>query len=228
MREKAILVTRKTRLEELVARFNTRAQARFYIEHAGGDETYRAAVATLEQELSALLKVQVVDRSFPPGFLFAGDEIVVAVGQDGLVANTAKYTLGLPLLGVNPDPGRFDGILLAFQVAEVAAAVRTVAADEHRVTPVTLARVDLNDGQHLLAFNDLFLGARSHVSARYRLELRGRSETQSSSGLLVATGAGSTGWLSSVCNMVNGVARDAGAGGDRGPRLDLRFPWGEE
>src|SRR6185369_6069625 len=94
--EKLVIVTRKTRMEDLILRFNTRAQARFYIEHAGGDfadyeaedATYRAAVATLERQLAALLKVQVVDRSFLPGFLFAGTEIVVAVGQDGLVANT--------------------------------------------------------------------------------------------------------------------------------------------
>jgi len=35
--EKVVLVTRKTRLAELVERFNTHAQAKFYIEHAGGD-----------------------------------------------------------------------------------------------------------------------------------------------------------------------------------------------
>ena len=35
---------------------------------------------------------------------------------------------------------------------------------------VTLAEVVLIDGQRLLAFNDLFIGARTHVSARYRVE----------------------------------------------------------
>ena len=34
---KIILVTRLTRLAELTARFNTVAQARFYVEHAGAD-----------------------------------------------------------------------------------------------------------------------------------------------------------------------------------------------
>ena len=37
MIEKIVLVTRKTRLEGLIERFNTRAQAKFYIEHSGGD-----------------------------------------------------------------------------------------------------------------------------------------------------------------------------------------------
>ena len=34
---KVVLVTRRTRLEELVARYHTLAQARFYIEHLGAD-----------------------------------------------------------------------------------------------------------------------------------------------------------------------------------------------
>ena len=34
---RVILVTRQTRLQELVARYNTLAQARFYLEHLGAD-----------------------------------------------------------------------------------------------------------------------------------------------------------------------------------------------
>ncbi len=37
MFKKIVLITRKRRLEELIERFNTRSQAKFYIEHAGGD-----------------------------------------------------------------------------------------------------------------------------------------------------------------------------------------------
>jgi hypothetical protein len=51
----------------------------------------------------------------------------------------------------------------------------------------------------------LFIGARSHVSARYAIQFIGRSEQHSSSGIIVSTGAGSTGWLSSLFNMANGL-----------------------
>ena len=37
MFEKVFVITRKTRLAELVERFNTVGQARFYIERAGGN-----------------------------------------------------------------------------------------------------------------------------------------------------------------------------------------------
>jgi hypothetical protein len=70
-----------------------------------------------------------------------------------------------------------------------------------------LAEAILPAGQRMLAFNDLFIGARSHVSARYRIKLQNRSEPHSSSGVIVSTGAGSTGWLSSIFNMAAGLAQ---------------------
>jgi NAD kinase len=158
------------------------------------------------------LPVQAVDRDFLPNFVFGPNDIVVTVGQDGLVANVAKYAVGLPIVAVNPDPASIDGVLLPFRPDQAKAAVRAVLAGKARYREVTLAEANLPDGQRLLAFNELFIGNRTHVSARYRLTIDGRTEPQSSSGLLVCTGAGSTGWLSSVLNMAAGVAAQFGIG----------------
>jgi hypothetical protein len=68
-----------------------------------------------------------------------------------------------------------------------------------------MAQASLNDGQALLAFNDLFIGARTHISARYKLKLQKQEEHHSSSGIIISTGVGSTGWLSSLFNMANGM-----------------------
>ncbi|MBN1207966.1 MAG: NAD+ kinase [Myxococcaceae bacterium] len=218
MYEKIVLVTRKTRLAELVERLNTRAQARFYLEHAGQDfedyaredDTYRQALDGLHGALAVGLPVQQVDRSLVPTFLFSGKEVVVAVGQDGLVANVAKYVDGQPLVGVNPDPSRFDGVLLPFGVDGARAAVRRTLEGRASVREVTLAEARLADGQRLLAFNDLFLGARTHVSARYTLRYGEAAEAQSSSGVIVSTGAGSSGWLSSVFTLARGLTASTG------------------
>ena len=218
--EKIVVVTRKTRLAELIERFNTRAQAKFYIEHAGGDfgeyeredAVYKQALTAVQRSLELGLKLQLIDRELSLTFLFAPTDLVVTLGQDGLVANTAKYIGGQPLVAINPDPERFDGVLLPFAVAQARAAVTAVLRGACRLRPVTLAEVRLDDGQRLCGFNDLFIGARSHVSARYRIGWRGRSEPHSSSGVVISTGAGSTGWLSSIFNMAGGVlALAAGA-----------------
>jgi NAD kinase len=231
--EKCVLVTRKTRLEELVERFNSRAQAKFWIEHAGGDfrdyeredDAYRRALDTVRGAVARMLRVHVAERSFVPTMLFCEKDLVVTLGQDGLVANTAKYVGDQPIVAVNPEPERFDGILLPFRVSTGARAVAGVLGGRCRERRVTLAQAELNDGQRLLAFNDFFVGTRSHVSARYRITAAGRTEPQSSSGVLVATGAGSTGWLSSCLNMAAGVmALNGGAS----KRPEMKLAWEDD
>lgn len=211
--EYAIIVRAKTRLDQLKARYNTSAQARFVVERAGGQfddyeaeqDRLDAAVSQVQRELVGVVKSKVVDREFLPSFIFADNQVVVVVGQDGLVANAAKYVRGRPLVGVNPDPARYDGVLLPFRPEACRAAVQRVVRGDFPVQTQPLAQATLQDGQRLLAFNELFVGAASHVSARYRLRVGGASEEQSSSGIIVATPAGSTGWLSSIFNMTRGV-----------------------
>jgi NAD kinase len=236
--DKIVLVTRRTRLEELIERFNTRGQAKFYISHSGGDfaeyerehDAYQRALDQLRRDLDFGLPRQVLDRTIVPTYTFGPRELVVTLGQDGLVANVAKYALDLPIVGVNPDPARFDGVLLPFLPDAAQAAVRGVLEGKAASRAVTLAEITLDDGQRLLAFNDLFIGAKSHASARYRIIARATAEAQSSSGVLISTGAGSTGWMSSVFNMAAGVTAFTGGGraverAERGKRAVRSLPW---
>jgi NAD kinase len=234
MFEKIVVVTRKTRLEELVARFNTRAQARFYIEHAGADfsvyqaehDTYTRAVEALLVQVGALAKVQAIERAFLPNFIFTDKDLVVTIGPDGLVVNTAKYLDGQPIVAVNPDPAHIDGVLLPYRVQDAPAAIAAVMEDKAAVRRITMAEARLNDGQRMRAFNDLFIGVRSHISARYQITFGARSEPQSSSGIIVSTGAGSTGWLSSTFNMALGIVRLLRE--DRLPVEPIRLGWEDE
>ena len=226
--ERIVVVTRRTRLEELLLRFNTRGQARFYLERNGAEyadyerehDHYQQGLDRIRRAVDLGLPRQFIERGLAPSYLFQPTDLVVTLGQDGLVANVAKYATGIPIVAVNPDPARFDGVLLPFGVAEADAVLALAVAGEAPVRRVTLAEALLADGQRLLAFNDLFIGARSHVSARYRLDVGGQSELQSSSGILVSTGAGSTGWMSSVFNMAAGVAAFTGGRGGPPVRLD--------
>jgi NAD kinase len=203
---KIILVVRRTRLDDLIARFNTLAQAQFYVEHLGADfsdyqkehENYKKAVMTAEAQLHRLGRVQVLDRDFLPNFIFAEQDTVVVLGQDGLVANTVKYLNGQMIIGVNPDPQRWDGILLPFQVTDLRKVVPEVFAQHRPIQEVTMAKASLNDGQILYAVNDLFIGRKSHTSALYQIQIGQQQEQQSSSGIIVSTGLGSTAWFKSL------------------------------
>lgn len=211
---KVVLVIRQTQLEELVARYHTPAQAKFYVEHLGADfsdyerghATYVAARRAVVDALERRGRYQVIDRGFLPNFMFAADDIVVALGQDGLVANTMKYLAGQPLIGINPDARRHDGILLPFTPRDLPAVLDDVGHDKRPHKTVTMAKASLPSGQVLYAVNDLFIGPKSHTSARYELRLRDGREVQSSSGLIVSTGLGSTAWLKSIVTGAWGIA----------------------
>ena len=211
--EYAIIIRNKTRLESLIERFNTKAQARFYIERSGGDfvdyenehEIFYNSLSSVQRNLSTVLKNKIVDRSFLPSFIFNKDQVVITIGQDGLVANAAKYVKEIPIVAVNPDTDRFDGVLLPFNANNFIGAIEKVIGNNYPSKLTSFAEAKLNDGQRLLAFNDLFIGANSHVSARYKITYNNRSENHSSSGIIVSTKAGSTGWLSSVFNMGAGI-----------------------
>ncbi|MDX5420538.1 MAG: sugar kinase [Hymenobacteraceae bacterium] len=212
--EYAIIVKNKTRLENLIERFNTKAQAKFYIEMQGGNfadyelehETFQHSLTSLQTQLSKVIKHKTVERAYVPSFIFSEKNIIVVIGQDGLVANTAKYSRGLPIVAVNPDKARYDGVLLPFDTSDFLVGIERVITNTCSLKTMRFAEARLNDGQRLLAFNDLFIGASSHISARYKISYNSTTEEQSSSGLIVSTPAGSTGWLSSIFNMAYGVA----------------------
>jgi NAD kinase len=222
---KIVLIKRKTRLEELVVRYNTIQQAQFYIERLGADFSdyisedlnYRKAVETAVIGLSAVGRVQLLERQHVPNFIFGDEDTVVVLGQDGLVANTLKYLREQPLIGVNPDPQRWDGVLLPFTVKDLRLLLPDVFRGRREVREVTLAKAELNDGQSIYGVNDLFVGRKTHVSARYLLQLSDTAEQQSSSGIIVSTGMGSTGWLRSVLAGAAGIARSAAGIGLAGP-----------
>ena len=229
---RVILVTRKTQLDELVTRFATVPQARFFLEHAGSDfapvqkahDTYQHALETVRRGIPGDIKVLHIDRDQVP-FTEFDDDLVVALGPDGLVSNTAKYLPNQPLIGVNPDPAQHDGILLPFSPDDAAGAIELALRNQAVLTDVSLAQAVSRDGHSLLAFNDLFIGAASHVSARYELHHGEKTESQSSSGIIISTGAGSTGWLRSVLTGARSI--DAIANGRSAPSspVDYTLPW---
>jgi NAD kinase len=215
---KIILVRRATRLEELAVRFNTVGQAKFYVEHLGADfsdyetehDNYRNALRETQMQLEVLGRVLVLDRTFLPNFIFGSEDTVVVLGQDGLVANSLKYLQGQPVIAVNPDPARWDGVLLPFEVKDVSRVVVDVFAGKRTYREITMARAELNNGQKLYGVNDLFIGQKSHVSARYQISMGTHEEKQSSSGIIVSTGLGSTGWLKSVLAGARGIGKALG------------------
>lgn len=232
--EKIVVVTRKTPLQELVYRLNSKAQARFYLKqnsisfdvYEQSDEQYQQAFQTVKRQLPRQIKAQFIERDLLPTYQFGEHDLVITLGQDGLVINTAKYLTIQPILALNPDPARIDGVLIPFSYADTQTWLERTLQGKVKITHVSMAKAALNDGQVLYAVNDLFIGPRTHGSARYILEYGRSREQQSSSGLIVSTGAGCTGWLRSVTTGAWHIARYFGASTGEPPSLEqLALGW---
>ncbi|WP_272680391.1 sugar kinase [Providencia sp. PROV032] len=224
-----VLVMRKTRLQELIERFNTWPQAKFYLEHnhvevsdyLNEHDLYQRQLIQAESILKSLGRFQLLERKLLPSYQFSKHDIVIVIGQDGLVANTLKYLNGQPVIAINPDPERWDGQLLPFEIGQLQEVVMNTLKGKIGQKKVTFAQATTNDGQSLLAVNDLFIGPKSHTSARYLLNWNGEQEFQSSSGIIISTGLGSTGWFQSIL-----AGAQAIMGGHNHP-LAKGFGWGE-
>ena len=91
--ENVIIVTRNTELDDLIHRFNTKAQAKFYLEQAGqsfqkiqeAHDKHQQTINKVRQAIPNTVKSQTIRREYVPRFMFGDDDLIITVGQDGLV-----------------------------------------------------------------------------------------------------------------------------------------------
>lgn len=202
-----VVVSRRSELDDVLARHGTRAAAGHFLRERGRDlaevvdrhDRLQAALTEVGAACPVDWRRGLVDRDDLPRFLFGPEDVVVAVGQDGLVANLAKYLNGQPVVGVDPEPGRNPGVLVPFAPAALTRLLPAVAAGRVVVQHRTMVRAVLDDGQQLTGLNEIYVGHPTHQSARYLLETAdGGRERQSSSGVVVGSGTGVTGWCASI------------------------------
>src|SRR5262249_44122910 len=160
---RVVVVSRRSELEELVMRHGTIAAAAYFLRQRGRDldevtarhEALQSALTTVGGAIPSAWRRGQVSRDDLPRFLFAPEDVVVAVGQDGLVANLAKYLDGQPVIGVNPEPARNPGVLVRHAAQDVGALLLAGAYATRRLTMVAAT---LDDGQELIGLNEVYFG----------------------------------------------------------------------
>lgn len=230
---RVVVVHRASELDGLLARHATLGQGEFFLRSRGRDlsevrgrhEALQGALATVAGAIPVDWRRGTVERADLDRFAFSPQDVVVAVGQDGLVANVAKYLQGQPVIGVDPEPGQNPGVLVQHRPQAVAALLEAVAAGRAGVQPRAMVAAEADDGQSLVALNELYLGHPTHQSSRYRLTVPGLgTERQSSSGVIVGSGTGATGWCASLASQRGGRDRLPGPQEDRLAWF-VREPW---
>jgi len=204
---RVVLVHRQSEYDELVGRHGSPGQAAFFLSTRGRDIEEVRAHHEAQAEATRLVAAAIpsswrrgeVERADLSRFLFSPEDVVVVVGQDGLVPNVAKYLSGQPVVGIDPEPGRNPGVLVRHRAADAGELMVAAAAGNARMARLTMVAAEADDGQRLVALNEVFVGHPSHQTARYTVtDPAGTSERQASSGVVVSTGTGATGWCSSI------------------------------
>lgn len=201
-----VLVTKRTPYEELLFRHSTHGNAAFLLKSRGenigpyqiGHEKYHQVLQGVEASLPKDVAHTLTERSNLPRYLFRPGDLVIAIGPDGLFANLAKYLNGQPVIAVNPDRSKIDGAVMRFTPDGVSSAVQSAMNGRAKFDEVTLAEATTAEGGRLLAVNDFLVGRLDHISARYCILHEGERERHSSSGVLISTGMGASGWMSSI------------------------------
>ncbi len=221
-----VIVKKLTRLEELIREHLTMNAATFDLEsreqsitpYEQEHATYEAALAEIRRQLPSDIQTAEVTREELPNFLFRETDFIIVCGPDGLFANLAKYVQDQLVLTVNPDQSSIAGVLMLFSPQEVGSQIALVQGNKHRTECLPFVKACVDDDRIVWGINDVFVGRKDHVSARYEIEFGGKKELQSSSGIIVSTGVGATGWIRSIATMLDGL------NGGRRPHLLSTLP----
>ena len=124
---------------------------------------------------------------------------VISVGGDGTLLATSHWVTGAALLGVNSAPRSSVGHLTLARRASLPQILRRIASGT--LLPHSVARLEVVlEGRTLPpALNDVLIAhEQPAATSRYRLRLGRRAEDHRSSGLWIATAAGSTAGIRSA------------------------------
>ena len=218
---RVVVVHRHSERDEIVAEQGTWGQAEFVQKRRGVSlssvkkrhDMLSGAVQAVSATIPKEWRRGTVERSDLPRFLFEPEDVVVVVGQDGLVANTAKYLNGQPVIGIDPDPGRNMGVLVRHSPANFESLLAQISAGRARFEARTMVAAATDDGESLLALNEVYLGHSGHQSARYLLSTpEGEEEHQLVVG--AAGGVGDRGDGVAAVDRAAAGAPDRAAGAD--------------
>jgi NAD+ kinase len=142
-----------------------------------------------------------VDRDKLKKIFFDDKDLIIAVGGDGTYLRASHYIFDkTPLLGVNSDPKFKEGFFMSCTREDFSKKFQNILEGKFKIR--NLQRLEARIGKRKipeLALNEFYIASKKpYHTARYILTVRGKSERQKSSGVLVSSAAGSHAWVQSA------------------------------
>lgn len=131
-------------------------------------------------------------------------DLVISLGGDNHFQYITHFVDSELIMGINSDPLASEGALTYFTTKNFERILKKLQNDKFEVEEWTRLEAKLNGSKVERATDSYFLGEYSRIKAStHILEFRGKKERQKCAGLIVATGAGSTGWFNSACRYIH-------------------------
>lgn len=203
---RVVLIFEHTRLDLEVSKEGTKDSVSRKYEKAifesgllAPDKTYKAELARVRRCIMGCGQ-SVVEclRNEVQSFVFRDDDMVVILGDDGAFVNTAKLLQNQRVITIATST-KCCSRLMKFTAETFEKSAVNLFAGKSAVVGVSLTRAQTSLGHTLEAVNDLFVGRADLRSSRYAVLVGSNFVEQVSSGVIVSTGTGSTGWEKSAC-----------------------------
>ena len=136
-------------------------------------------------------------------------DLVITVGGDGTFLRTAHQISDTPVLAVSSGARYNEAFFSRASKENFPGKIKRILGGEFRMKKLTRLEASIN-GKRLpiMAINEVFAGNRTpYHTSRYELNVRGKKEFQKSSGVLIATKAGSSGWAKSAAKKKLAIPR---------------------
>lgn len=172
------------------------------------NETIELVKKTIENHN---LKYQVVREYDLNKNIVKGFDLVITLGGDGHAMNVSSYVDETKLFwAVNSDYRGSRGALTTADSRDFEKKFDMLMKGKHKIKEYTRLKAVINDNvETAVALNEIFIGNKYNIKAsRFDLKYRGKEESKISSGIIIATGAGSTAYYHSATKGLK-FARDA-------------------
>lgn len=201
---KLLIVTKQSKLEYESVKFSL-SQAeiirKYKLEHANID----AIVTSHNYQLESRRKIRSL---FPQGEMksmcdlkepITGYDLVMSFGGDNSFTYTSHFVTDCPIIGINSDPLRSTGALCQWSAKNLEEAASALIEEKYTVEEWTRLTGTINNEKIMFATSEYFFGERGRKEmTRHVLVYHGKEYDQKCSGIIIATGAGSTGWYHSA------------------------------
>ncbi|MEK6933919.1 MAG: hypothetical protein AABW75_03525 [Nanoarchaeota archaeon] len=207
MKDKRILLVPKlTKVEWDMKRLNLTEQelVKFYEKEGLNLErifsSHKKQKESLEIIKKLLSRADHIDRDSLNKENISDYDIVISFGGDNHFQFVSHFIYDKPVLGINSDPERSEGALTNVSTGEFGKIYETLLRDNFEIKEWTRLKVEIDDKEiNELAISEIFIGEKERFNmSRHIIKFNGGVEEQKGSGLLISTGAGSSGWYNSA------------------------------